>query len=176
MDSFDFKERFVAVRKGGVDGCFCFACGSVKSNDLVSLTPRILLSLWFISSKNMRLFLLLLVGCSSAFAVDRSKFRTCQQTAFCRRNRQHANGTPNNSHVLYQYQILPHSVHFHLPHATTSTQRQLQSEDIPGPPPTLTATLQNTASTTTAAAATDTTTLFRFRFLGLHDRRSLRYR
>ena len=42
-------------------------------------------------------------------AVDRTKFRTCAQTSFCRRHR------TNKSAVLYNYKVLPGSVHFHLP-------------------------------------------------------------
>ena len=44
---------------------------------------------------------------ASALAVDRSKFRTCQQTSFCRR---HRNG---HSARLYQYELVPDSIHFH---------------------------------------------------------------
>ena len=97
-------------------------------------------------------------------AVDRSKFRTCQQTSFCRRNRQHADGTAHQSHTLYRYKILPESVHFHIPeqeapvkqehHDTVWTlmRRKLLGDSNPvqeyvaGPPPTLTGTLQNKAA------------------------------
>ncbi len=43
-------------------------------------------------------------------AVDRSKFRTCTQTSFCRR---HRNG---KSQILYQYTIDPKSIVFHTQH------------------------------------------------------------
>ena len=42
-------------------------------------------------------------------AVDQSKFRTCEQTSFCRRHRD------GHSERLYKYQIDVDSVHFHLP-------------------------------------------------------------
>ena len=42
---------------------------------------------------------LLWVGCGVAFAVDRSKFRTCQQTSFCRRHRSGRSGS------LYRYRM-----------------------------------------------------------------------
>jgi alpha 1,3-glucosidase len=94
-------------------------------------------------------------------AVDRTKFRTCQQASFCRRNRQHADGTPHNSHLLYQYKLIPESVHFHIPEHAASVQKEPDSvwtlmrrkllgaavsEYVAGPPPTLTGTLQNTAA------------------------------
>jgi hypothetical protein len=48
-------------------------------------------------------------GSVVVFAVDQSKFRTCEQTSFCRR---HRNG---HSERLYKYQIDVSSVQFHLP-------------------------------------------------------------
>ena len=51
-------------------------------------------------------------------AVDRTKFRTCAQTSFCRRHR------TNKSAVLYNYKVLPGSVHFHLPEEPIHTPPQ----------------------------------------------------
>ena len=48
-------------------------------------------------------------GVGTAMAVDRSKFRTCQQTSFCRR---HRNG---HSGALYRYRLLPGTVELHIP-------------------------------------------------------------
>lgn len=53
--------------------------------------------------------LLLVLGLTSAFAVDQSKFRTCDQTSFCRRHR------GEHSAALYKYRLDKDSVHFHLP-------------------------------------------------------------
>lgn len=53
--------------------------------------------------------LLLILGITSAFAVDQSKFRTCDQTSFCRRHR------GEHSAALYKYRLDKDSVHFHLP-------------------------------------------------------------
>ena len=122
--------------------------------------------------------LLLLFLTATSMAVDRSKFRTCKQTSFCRRHRQHADATPHKSHVLYHYEVLPDSVHFHLPSEEQppvddesskkkktgggvwqSLQRRLSGaaapgeddahhEYVAGPLPTLTATLHNAAKTT----------------------------
>lgn len=54
---------------------------------------------------------LVLAGCllATGMAVDQSKFRTCEQTSFCRRHR--------GKHLasLYQYRIDEESVTFHLP-------------------------------------------------------------
>ena len=43
----------------------------------------------------------------TALAVDRSKFRTCQQTGFCRRQRHFTGGGP------YEYVLLPESIQVH---------------------------------------------------------------
>jgi len=53
----------------------------------------------------------LLAGClfATGMAVDQSKFRTCEQTSFCRRHR------GQHSARLYQYRIEEDSVIFHLP-------------------------------------------------------------
>jgi len=52
-----------------------------------------------------------LAGCliNTGMAVDQSKFRTCEQTSFCRRHR------GQHSASLYQYRIDQDSVKFHLP-------------------------------------------------------------
>jgi mannosyl-oligosaccharide alpha-1,3-glucosidase len=101
----------------------------------------------------------------TALAVDRSKFRTCDQTSFCRRHRAKASGS------LYRYKLLPESLHFHIPltagtdeEASSSassssslwksfSSRILGSKEegnkldpyVRGAPPTLTGTLQNMA-------------------------------
>jgi hypothetical protein len=46
---------------------------------------------------------------ATGMAVDQSKFRTCEQTSFCRRHR------AQHSATLYQYQVDEESVTFHLP-------------------------------------------------------------
>ncbi|VEU43012.1 unnamed protein product [Pseudo-nitzschia multistriata] len=63
------------------------------------------------SSCGVLLWLTLLAGClpTTALSVDQSKFRTCEQTSFCRRHRH------QHSASLYQYRIDPDSVHFHIP-------------------------------------------------------------
>ena len=43
----------------------------------------------------------------TAMAVDRSKFRTCQQTSFCRRQRHFTGQGP------YEYVLVPESIHIH---------------------------------------------------------------
>jgi len=97
-------------------------------------------------------------------AVDRSKFRTCSQTSFCRRHRE------NHSSRLYQYKLDKSSVKFHLmeeEHASAAKehkaglwqslqQRILGHGDkdadpyVRGPPPTLTGVLINTAPETSS--------------------------
>lgn len=52
-------------------------------------------------------------------AVDQSKFRTCQQTAFCKHHRL------GSSKSLYQYQIVEESVKFHLPGGATQQETDL---------------------------------------------------
>ncbi|OEU20574.1 hypothetical protein FRACYDRAFT_181034, partial [Fragilariopsis cylindrus CCMP1102] len=117
-----------------------------------------------------------LVGClitTTGFAVDQSKFRTCESTSFCRRHR------GQHSESLYQYQIDIDSVKFHLPpnkenkdnendindpsggestglwkslqdrilgvdHSDDDSQNQ-KDPYVRGPPPTLTGILKNTA-------------------------------
>ena len=112
--------------------------------------------------------LLCLLGCSSlGMAVDRSKFRTCSQTSFCRRHRE------NHSSRLYQYRLDPQSVHFHVLEKGTSSEATAadkaslwkslskrilghggggDNEDpyVQGPPPTLTGLLHNTAPETSS--------------------------
>ena len=53
--------------------------------------------------------LLLWLGClsSQGMAVDRAKFRTCDQTSFCRRHRD------DHSSRLYRYRLVKDSVLFH---------------------------------------------------------------
>jgi hypothetical protein len=46
---------------------------------------------------------------SFGFAVDQSKFRTCDQTSFCRRHR------GGHSAALYKYRLDKDSVQFHIP-------------------------------------------------------------
>jgi len=117
--------------------------------------------------------------------VDRTKFRTCEQTSFCRRHRQGAH------HSLFRYKLLKETVHFHYDPAEErkegeddkqevedpkqfggggggiwkSIQRRLiggkggssTTEDpyVAGPHPTLTGILQNTAAGTTTTAASE---------------------
>jgi Glycosyl hydrolases family 31/Galactose mutarotase-like len=50
-----------------------------------------------------------LINTEGIVAVDQSKFRTCQQTAFCQHHRH------GNSQNLYQYKIIEESVQFHMP-------------------------------------------------------------
>lgn len=115
---------------------------------------------------------------SLAMAVDQSKFRTCDQTSFCRRHR------GRHSERLYNYKIDVDSVHFHLPGGDadqrkdepeneaaavadvaagsglwkslqdrilgggTKGNNQLKDPYVRGPPPTLTGRLINSASET----------------------------
>mmetsp|Transcript_1229 Transcript_1229/g.2479 ORF Transcript_1229/g.2479 Transcript_1229/m.2479 type:complete len:1054 (-) Transcript_1229:66-3227(-) len=62
--------------------------------------------------------LLLLLGITSAFAVDQSKFRTCDQTSFCRRHR------GEHSAALYKYRLDKASVHFHLPKEADEDEKE----------------------------------------------------
>ena len=110
---------------------------------------------------------LLLLGCTIGLgmAVDRSKFRTCSHTSFCRRHRQ------NHSSRLYQYSLDKDSVHLHLmeQHAASGGEEPEQSlwkslqqrilghrggdhvdPYVQGPPPTLTGLLKNTAPETSS--------------------------
>jgi len=124
------------------------------------------------SSCTLVLLLVLAIGTSSfhlVMAVDRSKFRTCSQTSFCRRHR------ANKSAVLYNYKVVPESVHFHLPEASPSSQ-QLESEtyfwsklkkgilgggdnkldpNMRGPGPTLTGRITNQATVTSTGTKED---------------------
>jgi len=59
--------------------------------------------------------LVFLLAVSSSLAVDRSKFRTCQQTSFCRRNRHQADGSSPHGN-LYNYVL--QDVQFHVPGET----------------------------------------------------------
>jgi hypothetical protein len=61
-----------------------------------------------------------LTGCltSRGFAVDQSKFRTCDQTSFCRRHR------GEHSAALYKYRLDKKSVHFHLPSEENDAQKE----------------------------------------------------
>ena len=118
--------------------------------------------------------LLLLVACLSTqgLAVDRSKFRTCDKTSFCRRHRN------NHQQELYKYKVVRDSVEFHIPDKKDvevdkeekggggsflwkSVQQRLlggkdgaentENKDDPyvrGPPPTLTGRLLNVADQT----------------------------
>ena len=58
-----------------------------------------------------------------AMAVDRTKFRTCQQTSFCRR---HRNG---RSARLYDYQLLADSIQLHLPPQHSDQQQRAGGQD-----------------------------------------------
>lgn len=107
---------------------------------------------------------LLLLGYTSlGMAVDRSKFRTCSQTSFCRRHRE------NHSSRLYQYKLDEGSVQFHVmqeEHAAAPKEHKVglwkslqqrilgHHEDVDpyvrGPPPTLTGILINTAPETSS--------------------------
>lgn len=116
-----------------------------------------------------RLAVLLFLGCASmGMAVDRSKFRTCSQTSFCRRHREKHSGR------LYQYRLDKESVHFHTSHSKVDKDKEhtyttmglfksLQKRilgshhgadhDDPyfrGPLPTLTGLLINTATETSS--------------------------
>jgi mannosyl-oligosaccharide alpha-1,3-glucosidase len=99
---------------------------------------------------------------ATAFAVDRSKFRTCDQTSFCRRHREKASAS------LYKYKLIKESVHFHLPSEggkeseveESSLWKSLSSRIlggkggdkldpyVRGAPPTLTGTLMNVSPQT----------------------------
>jgi len=106
---------------------------------------------------------------SGAFAVDRSKFRTCQQTSFCRRHR------ADHSARLYKYKVEKDSIHFHLPNSDehkaaeaqknkdqqqkglwSSLSKRILGDDsdspldpyVQGTTPTLTGILSNTATET----------------------------
>lgn len=105
---------------------------------------------------------------ATAFAVDRSKFRTCDQTSFCRRHREKASGT------LYKYKLVKDSLHFHLPSEGDKDKADKpadgesslwksfstrilggKGEDkldpyVRGAPPTLTGTLVNTSPQTSS--------------------------
>jgi alpha 1,3-glucosidase len=115
-----------------------------------------------------RSLLILSLLAVQGFAVDRTKFRTCDQTSFCRRHRGKASAS------LYKYKLEKDSLNFHLPteggikeggHGAAEAKdsslwnslstRILGSKgDSPldpyvrGPPPTLTGTLVNTAPQT----------------------------
>jgi len=56
-------------------------------------------------------------------AVDQSKFRTCDQTSFCRRHRE------KHSASLYQYRINEESVTFHIPKATSDAASEANEGD-----------------------------------------------
>ncbi|KAG7356626.1 alpha-glucosidase [Nitzschia inconspicua] len=66
-----------------------------------------------------------LINTEGIMAVDQSKFRTCQQTAFCQH---HRNG---NSQNLYQYKIIEKSVQFHMPGETTKEHTHDAGADQP---------------------------------------------
>ena len=92
--------------------------------------------------------------------MDRSKFRTCEKTSFCRRHRGNASGR------LYNYRLQKDSIHFHLPSETRESvdsglwkslqKRILGANDglldpyVRGPPPSLTGLLVNTALETSS--------------------------
>ena len=70
-----------------------------------------------------------LVGClitTTGFAVDQSKFRTCESTSFCRRHR------GQHSESLYQYQIDIDSVKFHLPPNKENKDNDIDINDPSG--------------------------------------------
>lgn len=110
----------------------------------------------------MIVWLIFLLQICAGMAVDRSKFRTCQQTSFCRRHRS------KHSASLYRYKLLAESVQFHLSNEEPaeaveqekgvwkSLQRRLLGGDaqkaldpyVRGKPPTLTGTIVNTAPET----------------------------
>lgn len=98
---------------------------------------------------------------ATAFAVDRSKFRTCDQTSFCRRHREKASAS------LYKYKLVKDSLHFHLPSEGVKEPEEESSlwksfssrilggkgdgkldPFVRGAPPTLTGTLINVAPKT----------------------------
>eukprot|EP00617_Octactis_speculum_P024935 CAMPEP_0185770024 /NCGR_PEP_ID=MMETSP1174-20130828/57134_1 /TAXON_ID=35687 /ORGANISM="Dictyocha speculum, Strain CCMP1381" /LENGTH=931 /DNA_ID=CAMNT_0028455309 /DNA_START=42 /DNA_END=2837 /DNA_ORIENTATION=+ len=74
----------------------------------------------------MRIFVLafLLSFSSSVFSVDQSKFRTCKETGFCRRNRNRPGPPP-------QFSVLPSSVATHGKDGLTAL---LQSNQLEAPP------------------------------------------
>jgi hypothetical protein len=112
--------------------------------------------------RSLKVVICLSICTITALAVDRTKFRTCDQTSFCRRHRAKA------SESLYHYKLLPESLHFHIP-PTAGTDEETSSSSsslwksfssrilgtkgegnkldpyVRGAPPTLTGTLQNTA-------------------------------
>jgi mannosyl-oligosaccharide alpha-1,3-glucosidase len=66
----------------------------------------------------------LLLSHNVAMAVDRSKFRTCEQTSFCRRHRLDTNGN------LFQYKLLADTIHFHPQRANEGTDGQVNEADV----------------------------------------------
>jgi len=66
--------------------------------------------------------LFLALSLTLVMAVDRSKFRTCSQTSFCRRHRF------GRSQPQYQYQLLPESIQFH-PEGQNSDQNEGKEEE-----------------------------------------------
>eukprot|EP00532_Pseudo-nitzschia_australis_P006927 CAMPEP_0168165410 /NCGR_PEP_ID=MMETSP0139_2-20121125/1474_1 /TAXON_ID=44445 /ORGANISM="Pseudo-nitzschia australis, Strain 10249 10 AB" /LENGTH=1079 /DNA_ID=CAMNT_0008082529 /DNA_START=8 /DNA_END=3244 /DNA_ORIENTATION=+ len=76
------------------------------------------------SNCGLFLWLALLAGCllTTGMSVDQSKFRTCDQTSFCRRHRE------QHSASLYQYRVDQDSVHFHLPNENKDGVGDLNDE------------------------------------------------
>ena len=66
----------------------------------------------------------------SAMAVDRTKFRTCEQTSFCRRHRQSQEETEKDRKGQTQYKVLFNTLKFHSIH---SNAKEEDSEKVGGP-------------------------------------------
>eukprot|EP00538_Stauroneis_constricta_P000311 CAMPEP_0119563220 /NCGR_PEP_ID=MMETSP1352-20130426/22738_1 /TAXON_ID=265584 /ORGANISM="Stauroneis constricta, Strain CCMP1120" /LENGTH=1054 /DNA_ID=CAMNT_0007611769 /DNA_START=78 /DNA_END=3242 /DNA_ORIENTATION=- len=127
------------------------------------------------------LFVLALVSIG-ALAVDQSKFRTCDQTSFCRRHRH------QHSQVLYDYALDKDTVKFHIPGelseaaagaaaaaenakdeqsgmwqslsnrilgGSKASDENAKDPYVRGPPPTVTAILRNTAPETSTGSKTE---------------------
>ena len=81
-----------------------------------------------ISTRGALLWPVILAYCllATGMAVDQSKFRTCDQTSFCRRHRE------KHSASLYQYRINEESVTFHIPKATSDAANEANEGDRDG--------------------------------------------
>lgn len=66
--------------------------------------------------------LLLVLFAVQGFAVDRTKFRTCDQSSFCRRHRKKASSS------LYKYRLAPDSLKFYVPNAEETNDTE-QGQD-----------------------------------------------
>ena len=71
--------------------------------------------------------LLLPLSQSIVMAVDRSKFRTCEQTSFCRRHRHDKHGS------LFQYKLLPETMHFHFEKASEGDLKEGKVQENENP-------------------------------------------